>query len=126
MLSFTRRFLLAALSLFSPINKVDAVTEPGWLPDRSTIDKIEASLVMPKGAAPLSAYRRRYGGVIEEGHRIIWGVFLLSTMAPSDEEITILNRRPVARLLDGGCLVVTLKFDVGSKRVLWIECNGQA
>jgi hypothetical protein len=126
MLLFMRRALLAAPSLFSLIYEVNAETEPGWLPDRATIDKIEAALVMPDGAPPLSSYRRRYGGAIENGRRMIWGVFLLSTMAPSDDEITILEHRPESLVQDGGCLVVTLKFEVDSDRVLRIQCNGQA
>src|SRR5262249_45967518 len=72
-----RRALLAAPSLFSLIYEVNAVTEPGWLPDRATIDKIEAALVMPDGAPPLSSYRRRYGGAIENGRRMI-GAFSCS------------------------------------------------
>jgi hypothetical protein len=123
---FTRRALLAAFSLFSPVHEVNAVTELGWLPDRAMIDKIEAMLIMPDGALPLSSYRRRYGGAIEEGRRIIWGVFLLATMAPDDGEITILDHRPESLVEDGGCLIVTLKFEVVSDRVLWIQCNGQA
>jgi hypothetical protein len=93
-LSLTRRRVPAALSLCLFLYKADAATEAGWLPDRLTIDKIEAALVMPEGAAPLSAYRRRYGGVIEAGRRVIWGVFLLSTIAPDDAAITILDHRP--------------------------------
>jgi hypothetical protein len=125
-LSLTRRRVPAALSLCLFLYKADAATEAGWLPDRLTIDKIEAALGMPEGAAPLSAYRRRYGGVIEAGRRVIWGLFLLSTIAPDDAAITILDHRPLSLLADGGCLVVTTKFDVDLDRLLWIRCNGQA
>jgi hypothetical protein len=103
-----------------------SVTKQGWLPDRAAIDKIEAGLVMPEEAAPLSAYRRRYGGVIEAGRRVIWGDFLLSTIAPYAAAITILDHRPVSLLQGGGCSVVTLKFDMDSDRLLGIACNGQA
>jgi hypothetical protein len=123
---FTRYFALAALLFFSLIDEVNAVTELGWLPDRATIDKIEAALILPQGASPLSAYRRRYGGVVEGGRRMIWGHFLLATMAPGEGEITILDHRPEPLMEDGGCLVFTLKFEADSDRVLWVRCNGQA
>jgi hypothetical protein len=39
-------------------------------------------------------------------------------MAPDDAAITILDHRPLSLLEDGGCLVVTLKFDMDSDRLL--------
>lgn len=125
-----RRFLLgallAALSFLFPNDHVKAVSEPGWRPDRAMIDKIEGALAMPAGAAPVSAYRRRYGGVLEDGRRVIWGVYLLPQFALDDPPVAIVDYRPVALVQDGGCAVVTVKYDAEAGRVLWIACNGEA
>jgi hypothetical protein len=123
---FTAHALLAAFLLFPPNYAASAVSEPGWRPDRMTIDRIEAALLMPVGAEPLSAYRRRYGGVVEEGRRMIWGVFHLPVFASDDPPIDIIDYRPISLVEDAGCSVVTVKYDAEADRVLWVICNGEA
>jgi hypothetical protein len=127
--SLTRRLLLSALAIFS-LSRAASADEHGdpmgWLPDRQIIDELEAAIVMPPGAGPLTSYRRRYGGEIEAGRRVIWGLFLDPFFAPNDPPITILDYPPGGLVEDGGCSVVTLKFDVSSKSILRIQCNGEA
>jgi hypothetical protein len=128
-LAVTRRRLLSALTvLLLPLagRWSDAVAEAGWLPDRQTIDQIEAAIVMPAGAEPLASYARAYGGEIEQGRRVLWGVFQLRSLAPGAGAITLLDRRPLSLIQDGGCSVITLKFDVLSRRIVSIQCNGEA
>jgi len=81
---------------------------------------------MPAGAEPLAAYARRYGGAIEDGRRVIWGSFALRGLMPNDAAIEIFDHMPPPLWEDGGCSIVTLKFDVPSKRIVWIACNGEA
>ena len=93
------------------------------------IEALEAAIVMPPGAGPLSAYRRQYGGTLEAGRRVVYGRFYLPGFAglPKDEPpVTLLDHQPSPMVQDGGCAVVTLKFDVSAQRILWIQCNGEA
>jgi hypothetical protein len=127
--SWTRRLLFSGLAMAAFTRKAPAAepsTQQDWLPDRKTIEEIESAIAMPPGAQPLANYRRRYGGEIEAGHHVIWGYFLLPTWAPNDPPIAIVGHRPVELVEDGGCSVVTLKYDANSKTILWIQCNGEA
>ena len=127
--SLTRRLLfsgLAMVSLTRGASPAEHSTQRGWLPDRKMIEEIESAIAMPPGAQPLANYRRRYGGEIEADRHVIWGRFLLPVWAPNDPPIAIVDHRPVGLVQDGGCSVVTLKYDANSKTILWIQCNGEA
>ena len=92
------------------------------------VEALEAAIVMPPGAGPLAAYRRQYGGTLEAGRRVIWGVFHVPGFAsfPKNEPpVAVFDHLPPI-IADGGCSVVTLKFDVSAQRILWIERNGEA
>jgi hypothetical protein len=61
----------AAAVLLALTHGSSAMTEPGWLPERTMIEALEAAIVMPSGAHPLAEYRRQYGGTLEAGRRVI-------------------------------------------------------
>ena len=106
-----------------------AMTEKGWRPEQPMIDALEAAIRMPPGARPLAEYRRQYGGTVEEGRRVISGQFHLPGIggSPKDEPaVAVFDHEPPPMIEDGGCAVVTLKFDVSARRILWIQCNGEA
>jgi len=122
-------FAAAAALLLAFAGAPSAMSDSGWRPERPMIDALETAVVMPPGARPLAEYRRQYGGMLEAGRRVIWGVFHVPGIPglPKDElPVAIFDREPPPMIQDGGCSVVTLKFDVSAQRVLWIQCNGEA
>jgi len=93
-----------------------------WIPSASLIAQIEAKIKMSKGTT-LAAYTRHYYGVVEESHRILIGVYIQTDKFPG---VKISSMAAVPKVLDGGCGVVNLKYDVNQGRTLAIFCNGDA
>lgn len=90
-----------------------------WAPSSALIREIESGLAMPKGLS-LHSYRRYYSGDLSNGRRLVVAVFLESDH-PGTETVP---QSKLPRILDGGCSVVTLRYDVKLKKVLDIGCNG--
>jgi len=88
----------------------------------SLITNIEASLHLPDGAAPLSSYTRYYAGTIKKGHRILLGHF----EAGSGKVQIVPSVRDLPVVYDGGCSIVSIRYDVTAGRVLDLFCNGIA
>jgi len=104
--------------------------EPGtatgsWRPDRSLIAEIEAKLVMPEGAGPLSGYARQYTGVTEGGRAKVRGSFIAYGFVPRSTPPVTIVKELVPLIEDGGCAVVNLEFDVASTEMR-LACNGEA
>ena len=110
--------ILAAAALFG--------AAPAPAGDQQTLmARIEARVVMPRGADPIAGYRRTYAWDphAPPGSRVL--ALYMRTDAnwvgrfwvPSDE-------LPV--VMDGGCGIVTLTYDVADDRVEQIGCNGLA
>jgi hypothetical protein len=95
---------------------------PDWVPDISLVTKIEASLHLPDGAASLSSYTRYYAGTIKNGHRILLGHF----EAGSGKVQIVRSVRELPVIYDGGCSIVSIRYDVTAERVLDLFCNGVA
>lgn len=88
--------------------------------EEALMASIEAAVTLPPGAADLQAYSRVYTWA--EGGRKVRAVY---------ERVEAPGRRWVPEsqlplIMDGGCGVVTLVFDVTSNRVEAISCNGEA
>lgn len=90
-----------------------------WVPSSALVKQIEAGLTMPKALA-LHSYRRYYSGDLFKGRRIVVAVFLESDH-PGTE---IVPQSKLPRILDGGCSVVNLRYDIKLKKMLVIACNG--
>ena len=100
-----------------------------------TIRAIEYQVVMPRRAWSLDLYDRYYAPDNVDGREIIVGVFLLRSSfggrardgaAPAS---TIANafttsRSQLPTILDGGCSVVTVYFDVATQRLLPVHLEG--
>jgi hypothetical protein len=91
-----------------------------WTPTSELVGKVEAELTMPAGAT-LSSYARYYYGQISRGHRMLIGEFVLSSVAPG---VHIVAPAKVPKILDGGCSLIDLKYDVEKKVVVDLSCNG--
>jgi hypothetical protein len=90
-----------------------------WTPTSVIVGKIEADLKMPHGLS-LKSYRRYYSGEIAKNHHVVVAVFLKSDR-PGTE---IVQQDKLPRVLDSGCSVVTLHYDVELQKILMLRCNG--
>lgn len=91
-----------------------------WTPTSKLVGKVEAELKMPAGTT-LSSYARYYYGQISHGHRMLMGEFVLSSNAPG---VQIVTPEEAPKILDGGCSLIDLKYDVEKKVVEDLSCNG--
>jgi hypothetical protein len=97
---------------------------PGaWMPSDSQIIELEGLLRLPEGAR-LQDYARHYAGVAEGGRQIVIGELVIPR---SDERtgIYIGSEAELPMINDGGCSVVTVRFDPSSKAV-HSRCHGKA
>lgn len=95
-----------------------AAESEGVLPVRAEIERIERSLTLPRGAAPLIAYRRFYW---LDDDKII-GLF--TRWGEPGVEVVTADRAPAVN--DGGCDVVNVVYERSEGRVLEVSCNGEA
>jgi hypothetical protein len=91
-------------------------------PTNADVIALERTVHLPKGARSLRAYARYYALSHEDGRSILVGTYLLD--AP-DAPGRYLRATPV-EVLDGGCSVVTVRFDLTARRVVGAFCNGVA
>lgn len=92
-------------------------------PSTSLVAEIEASLKMPSKAFPLDTYVRYFAGEVADDRRLVVGTFLHD---PKNAGVRIVEREKMPEVLDGGCSVVNLKYDMERKEVLALFCNGEA
>lgn len=101
-----------------------------WTPTRGEIARLEAGLKLPESpstSGPLKDYERYYAGIVRNGHRMIHAEFVALGIGPEARgqvHVTSEDKFPV--IMDGGCGVVNLLYDVESNRVVHIGCNGLA
>jgi hypothetical protein len=116
--------VIAAL-LAQPLHAAES-----WTPTQGEIARLEAGLRLPtrpSPSGPLKDYERYYAGVVQNGHRMIRAEFVALGIAPGARgqvHITSKDKFPV--IMDGGCGIVNLLYDVQSATVVSIGCNGLA
>jgi hypothetical protein len=91
-------------------------------PSKAELQAIESSVVLPPGAEPVAAYARYYANISQGGHRIIRGIYVFGDEA----RIVITTAEKLPAILDGGCVVVTIEYDVSTATFLQVSCNGEA
>lgn len=112
---------LLASSLFSmSVVAHEHVKVKSWTPTIDLVEKVEAELKMPAGTK-LSSYARYYYGQISQGRRVLIGEFVLGSDAPG---VHIVTSEKAPEILDGGCSLIDLKYDVENRVVVDISCNG--
>ena len=83
---------------------------------------LEQSVTLPKGAHRLADYARYYTAESLHHRRVLRGYFVLKG---PDTPGSYLRESPVI-VADGGCSVVTVYFDLKTRRVAGAVCNGLA
>jgi len=113
---------------------------------RQIVQKIETTMEMPSGAEPLEEYRRYYAWSEQDGRRVVEGHFLRyggpdpsedAESVPGLDRAYIWRERFLPRIMDGGCNMVTVYFDVEADALVGLKqrdsvetglglCNGFA
>ena len=93
-----------------------------WSPSLASIEKLESDLRLPRGAGPLNDYTRYYSSDPRRGRHAVTGVLV----AGGDRAIHIISYSDLPKILDGGCGVIDLFYDMDDAKSLEISCNGNA
>ena len=94
-----------------------------WVPSASLISEVESRLSMPAKSSPLKVYIRYYTGTVTRKGRVLVGTFV------RDDEhagIRVVGADGMPRVLDAGCAIINLTYDVKRRKVLSLFCNGVA
>jgi hypothetical protein len=93
--------------------------------EQAIMDRIEREIRLPEGAAPLATYARSYAWQQREDNvRKVVAVYENLTGAPAGRRWATGNEFPL--VLDGGCGLITLSYDVAARRIEHVTCNGEA
>ena len=89
------------------------------------MDQIERQVRLPEGAGPLASYARYYAWQQrDDGLRKVIGVYVrLSGHAPGRYWVAE-NEFPL--ILDGGCAMISLSYNLAAQRIEHVTCNGDA
>ena len=94
----------------------------GARPTEDEIRAIEAAIELPNGSASVSAYTRHYASSNRDGHRVVHALYVLD----DEPGVVITTVEELPRVLDGGCGVVTVEYDVTKRAFMQVVCNGDA
>ena len=102
---------------------------PSHTSSEALMDRIEATVQLPKGAWPLDEYGRYYA-YSKPGE--VLAIYLVPAKPLPKNLLKAGNRRwmgdagDMPMILDGGCTQVTIRSDVATNHFLSIFCNGVA
>lgn len=121
------RALIATLALVFPISADAYETTPS----AEIVRDIEAQVIMPQGSGPLASYRRSYQfatvDVKGESHYVVVGKFVAldwrgkpeGTPVKGMPNVFVLSpKERLPDIADGGCIQVTVWFDVGTHSII--------
>ncbi len=108
--------------------------------ERALMDEIESSVRLPTGAHPIADYGRYYAF---DGMDKVRAVYLVPLVLPRSlrargsrqdwvNDLPADKRRWEGRadrlphVFDGGCMMVTIEYDIATKRFLRVDCDGNA
>jgi hypothetical protein len=100
--------------------------QKGWVPTAAAIAAFEARLKLPNGAQPLSEYERYYAGTWIGGRKMIEGVLETAYRRHKRGKVHIVPEDQLPGIMDGGCYIITVLFDVTTNRTAQVSCNGLA
>ncbi len=96
-----------------------------WIPDAELVAQLETKIKLPEGARfPLSKYSRYYTGVIINGLSGVLGELVLNDKSKGVHIVDSQDKFP--GIVDGGCGIIHLSYDIRSNKITKIECNGLA
>jgi len=126
---FFATMLLTACSSAGPRESdEDSLTAPGSSVDAEDhaliMAQIEQQVQLPANAHKLNKYARYYAA---DGTRVI-ATYIISG---SDERLVgkrrwMADKRDLPMVMDGGCMVVNVVYDLAKKKVEQSSCNGVA
>lgn len=119
------RAILASLI----IALIVACSEGADAPNNSAMDLIERQVQLPEGAAPLDGYARYYA---IEGNEIV--AIYISLVDPTNpyydlprgQRRWLADHRNLPVINDGGCSVVSVRYDPVTRKADTPLCNGEA
>jgi hypothetical protein len=107
--------------------------DPVMRPDvtrEALMDRIERDVRLPRGAGPLASYVRSYAWQQRgDGVRKVAAVYVSdgiaqqAKMAPGRHWLAP-DMLPL--IMDGGCAIISLSYDVATQRIEHVTCNGDA
>lgn len=101
----------------------DPVTRPEVMQE-ALMDRIEREVRLPPDAGALATYARYYAWRDgKDGRKVIAVWQNLTGERPGRHWVT---ERDLPVIMDGGCGVVSLTWDVATARVEHVACNGEA
>jgi len=114
--------ILPALLLLGCTQAQPAAPAPSPEEEQARImDRIEALVRLPEGARPLAEYGRHYAWQSRwDGARKVVAIYVEGE-SPGRRWVAE-NRLPL--VMDGGCGIVNLSFDVATGRIEGVSCNG--
>lgn len=102
----------------------DPVTRPD-VAQEALMDRIEREVRLPQGATELATYSRHYAWHEESGVRSVVAIYdRLSSTGPGGRHWV--TERELPLIMDGGCGVISLSYDLATQRITRIACNGDA
>lgn len=119
---FTRSWMLY---LFLVIIIGDCMAGTPWSNyklSRADVCRIESEIKELPGGKGLDRYSRYYAGRLENGRYVVTGVFL----ADSDGAVEVVPYKELPLVFDGGCDVITFKYDLQEQAVVSMHCDGDA
>ncbi len=89
------------------------------------MDQIERQVRLPEGAGRLETYASYYAWQPrDDGYRKVVAVYQNLTGERPGRHWVAENEFPV--IMDGGCGVISLSYDVAAQRIEHVTCNGDA
>lgn len=86
--------------------------------------KIEASLLLPERAYPLTSYVRYYAQQKNGQNNYIIGAFVRKN--GEEGGIKIVNYKDLPIIFDGGCSIIDMVYSVNKRKVVSLMCHGEA
>ena len=88
------------------------------------MDRIEREVRLPDGAGPLASYARSYAWQQRaDGFRKVVAVYDSLTGAAPGRRWVAETEFPL--VMDGGCGLISLSYDVAAQRIEHVTCNGE-
>lgn len=87
------------------------------------MDRIEREVRLPDGAGPLAAYGRYYAW--QDRDDGISKVVAVYQREPDGARHWVPETR-LPLVMDGGCDIVSLSYDVAAERIEYVSCDGEA
>ena len=101
-------------------------SDTSGMQNEAVIEHIEQVVKLPEGAGKLEDYARYYAA---QGDNIV-GVYTYSVGQrydlPTGKKRWLTDSRDLPSIMDGGCSVVEVTYNLATKRVHEIFCHGEA